>query len=38
LRRRTQFAEWEDWVALIAGVPMIISPWVLGFAAIIYAV
>jgi hypothetical protein len=28
-----QFAEWEDWVALIAGVLMIISPWVLGFAA-----
>ena len=33
-----QFAEWEDWVALIAGVLMIISPWVLGFAAIAYAV
>jgi len=29
-----QFAEWEDWVALIAGALMIISPWVLGFAAI----
>ena len=23
-----QFAEWEDWVALVAGVLMIISPWV----------
>ena len=33
-----QFAEWEDWVALIVGVLMIISPWVLGFAAISYAV
>ena len=33
-----QFAEWEDWVALIAGVLMIISPWVLGFAAMYYAV
>ncbi len=33
-----QFAEWEDWVALIAGVLMIISPWVLGFAAIHVAV
>jgi uncharacterized membrane protein HdeD (DUF308 family) len=32
-----QFAEWEDWIALIAGVLMIISPWVLGFAAIQYA-
>ena len=27
-----QFAEWEEWVALIAGVLMIIAPWVLGFA------
>ena len=33
-----QFAEWEDWVALIAGVLMIISPWVLGFAAMYAAV
>jgi uncharacterized membrane protein HdeD (DUF308 family) len=33
-----QFAEWEDWVALVAGVLMIISPWVLGFAAMTYAV
>ncbi len=32
-----QFAEWEDWVALIAGVLMIIAPWVLGFAAMHYA-
>jgi uncharacterized membrane protein HdeD (DUF308 family) len=29
-----QFAEWEDWVALIVGVLMIISPWALGFAAL----
>ena len=29
-----RFAEWEDWVALIAGVLMIIAPWVMGFAAI----
>ncbi len=28
-----QFAEWEDRVALIAGVLMIVAPWVLGFAA-----
>ena len=26
-----QFAEWEDWVALIAGVLMIAAPWALGF-------
>jgi len=38
LRRRAQFAEREDWLALIAGVLMIISPWVLGSAAITYAV
>jgi uncharacterized membrane protein HdeD (DUF308 family) len=29
-----QFAEWEEWVALIVGVLVIISPWVLGFASI----
>jgi len=29
-----QFVEWEEWVALIVGVLVIISPWVLGFAAI----
>ena len=33
----TQFAEWEDWVALIAGVLMIIAPWVMGFVAMYYA-
>ena len=33
-----QFAKWEEWLALIAGVLMIIAPWVLGFAAITYAV
>ena len=33
-----QFAEWEDWVELIAGVVMIASPWLLGFAAMPYAV
>ena len=26
-----QFAEWEDWVALVAGVLMIVAPWTLGF-------
>lgn len=27
------FAEWEEWINLIAGVWLIISPWLLGFAA-----
>jgi uncharacterized membrane protein HdeD (DUF308 family) len=29
-----QFAEWEEWVALIVGALVFIAPWVLGFAAI----
>jgi uncharacterized membrane protein HdeD (DUF308 family) len=29
-----QFAEWEEWVALIVGVLLVLAPWVLGFAAI----
>jgi uncharacterized membrane protein HdeD (DUF308 family) len=29
-----QFAEWEEWVALVVGVLVVISPWILGFAAI----
>jgi hypothetical protein len=29
-----RFAEWEEWVALIVGVLVLISPWVLGFAAV----
>ncbi len=33
-----QFAEWEDWVALVAGVLMIVAPWALGFAALQEAV
>ncbi len=33
-----QFAEWEDWVALVAGAVVIIAPWALGFAALHYAV
>jgi hypothetical protein len=28
-----QFFEWEDWIALVAGVLIIIAPWALGFAA-----
>ena len=33
-----QFSEWEEWIALIAGVLVVIFPWVLGFASIHYAV
>ena len=33
-----EFAEWRDWVALVAGALMFISPWLLGFAAVGYAV
>ena len=32
-----EFAEWRDGVALVAGALMIISPWLLGFAAVGYA-
>jgi hypothetical protein len=32
-----QFAEWEEWVALVVGALVVISPWVLGFAAVHYA-
>src|ERR1700722_13646715 len=28
-----QFAEWEEWVALIIGALVIIAPWAFGFAA-----
>jgi uncharacterized membrane protein HdeD (DUF308 family) len=33
-----QFAEWEEWVALVVGVLVVIAPWVLGFAAVQSAV
>ena len=29
-----RFAEWEEWVALIVGILVLISPWILGFAAV----
>jgi hypothetical protein len=29
-----QFAEWEEWVALIVGALVVIAPWALGFPAI----
>jgi hypothetical protein len=31
------FREWEEWVNLLAGIWVIISPWILGFAAVAYA-
>ncbi|RWM80597.1 MAG: hypothetical protein EOR84_35190 [Mesorhizobium sp.] len=27
------FAEWEEWANLVAGLWLIVSPWLLGFAA-----
>ena len=32
-----QFAEWEEWVTLVIGLAVAASPWVLGFAAVHYA-
>ncbi|WP_163268768.1 SPW repeat protein [Chelativorans alearense] len=32
------FAEWEEWANLVLGIWAIISPWLLGFAAITAAV
>ena len=32
-----QFAEWEEWVALVVGLAVAVSPWVLGFAAMHHA-
>lgn len=29
----TKFAEWEEWVSLVLGLWVIVSPWALGFAA-----
>jgi uncharacterized membrane protein HdeD (DUF308 family) len=29
-----QFAEWEEWIALIVGALVVIAPWALGFATI----
>lgn len=28
------FQEWEEWLNLIAGIWVVVSPWILGFAAI----
>jgi hypothetical protein len=30
----SMFQEWEEWLNLIAGVWVVVAPWVLGFAAI----
>jgi uncharacterized membrane protein HdeD (DUF308 family) len=32
-----RFAEWEEWVALIVGALVVISPWALGFYGVTYA-
>lgn len=32
------FAEWEEWVNLVLGVWALVSPWLLGFAAVTAAV
>lgn len=32
-----QFAEWQEWIALVVGVAVAVSPWALGFAMIHYA-
>ncbi len=29
----TKFAEWEEWVNLLLGAWVVVSPWLLGFAA-----
>lgn len=31
------FQEWEEWLSLIAGIWVVVSPWVLGFTAITIA-
>ena len=31
------FREWEEWVSLLAGIWVVVSPWILGFAAITFA-
>lgn len=28
------FQEWEEWLNLVAGIWVVVSPWILGFAAI----
>ena len=33
-----QFAEWEEWVALVVGLAVAVAPSVFGFAAMLYAV
>jgi hypothetical protein len=32
-RRLTKFAEWEEWINLLLGVWVLVSPWVLSFSA-----
>jgi len=31
------FQEWEEWLNLVAGIWVVVAPWVLGFAAVVAA-
>lgn len=33
-----QFKEWEEWVAMVLGVWLLVAPWIVGFAMVSYAV
>ena len=33
-----QFAEWEEWVAMILGLWLIVAPWICGFSGLSHAV
>ncbi|HEY1943248.1 MAG TPA: SPW repeat protein [Roseiarcus sp.] len=33
-----QFAEWEEWGAMILGLWLIVAPWIVGFSAVSHAV
>ncbi len=33
-----QFAEWEEWISMLLGVWMIVSPWIVGFSGVGVAV
>ncbi len=32
-----QFAEWEEWVAMVLGLWLIVAPWIVGFSALSHA-
>lgn len=33
-----RFAEWEEWINALLGVWVVVSPWILGFSAVLAAV